>query len=178
MIAEAVMTSMSHTTPEYRNGIFNFVIKSYNELPEKIKRLHSIILKKSWNQYFCKTVSVLGVVTKMPVAEKLEVWTFKIISYSANKAFCTNKAGFGQLLNWQQERRICITWFGQDIVPFASWEKSTGQRSWGRFVSWAVILTQSLSSSLNIDTSRFLASMFRNRKHQPRRRSWSSKENV
>jgi hypothetical protein len=35
------------TTPEYRNGIFNFIIKSYDELPEKIKRLHSIILKKS-----------------------------------------------------------------------------------------------------------------------------------
>jgi len=35
------------TTPEYQNGIFNMIIKSYNELPEKIKRLHSIILKNS-----------------------------------------------------------------------------------------------------------------------------------
>jgi hypothetical protein len=61
-------------------------------------------------------------------------------------------------------------------VPFASWEKSTEQRSRGRIVNWAIILIQSLSSSLNVDTSRFLSSMFRNRKHQPKCRSWSSKE--
>jgi len=46
------------------------------------------------------------------------------------------------------------------------------------FVSWTVILIQSLSSSLNVDTSRFLASVVRNRKHEPKCRRWSSKEKV
>jgi len=32
-----------YTTSVYQNGIFNMDIKSYNKLPEKIKRLHSII---------------------------------------------------------------------------------------------------------------------------------------
>jgi len=34
------------TTFVYQNGIFNMDIKSYNKLPAKIKRLHSIIIKK------------------------------------------------------------------------------------------------------------------------------------
>jgi len=39
-------------------------------------------------------------------------------------------------------------------------------------------LIQSLSSSLNVDTSRFLATIFRNSKHDPKCRSWSYKEKV
>jgi hypothetical protein len=35
-----------------------------------------------------------------------------------------------------------------------------------------------LSSSLKVGTSRFLASTFRNSKHEPKGRSWSYKENV
>jgi hypothetical protein len=30
----------------YQNGVFNMDIKSYSKLPEKIKRLHSVILKR------------------------------------------------------------------------------------------------------------------------------------
>jgi len=33
------------TTSAYQNGVFSMHIKSYNKLPEKIKRLHSVILK-------------------------------------------------------------------------------------------------------------------------------------
>jgi len=32
------------TTSVYHNGVFKMDIKSYNKLPEKIKKLHSIIL--------------------------------------------------------------------------------------------------------------------------------------
>jgi len=39
-------------------------------------------------------------------------------------------------------------------------------------------LIQSLSSSMNVDTSRFLASVVRNSKHEPRSRRWSYKEEV
>ena len=39
-------------------------------------------------------------------------------------------------------------------------------------------LIQSLSSSLNLDTSRFLASIVRNSKHEPKGRRWSFKEKV
>ena len=39
-------------------------------------------------------------------------------------------------------------------------------------------LIQSLSSSLNVDTSRFLASIVRNSKHKPKGRRWSYKENI
>ena len=39
-------------------------------------------------------------------------------------------------------------------------------------------LIQSLSSSLNVDTSRFLASIVRNSKHEPKGRRWSYKEKV
>jgi len=39
-------------------------------------------------------------------------------------------------------------------------------------------LIQSLSSSLNVDTSRFLASVVRNSKHEPNGRSWIYKEKV
>ena len=39
-------------------------------------------------------------------------------------------------------------------------------------------LIQSLSSSLNVDTSRFLASVVRNSKHEPKGRRWSYKEKV
>jgi hypothetical protein len=39
-------------------------------------------------------------------------------------------------------------------------------------------LIESLSSSLNVDTSRFLASIARNSKHEPKGRRWSFKENV
>jgi hypothetical protein len=39
-------------------------------------------------------------------------------------------------------------------------------------------LIQSLSSSLNADTSRFLASVIRNTKHEPQGRRWSYKEKV
>jgi len=39
-------------------------------------------------------------------------------------------------------------------------------------------LIQSLSSSLNVDTSRFLASVVRNSKHKPKGRRWSYKEKV
>jgi hypothetical protein len=39
-------------------------------------------------------------------------------------------------------------------------------------------LIQSLSSSLNVDTSRFLAFFVRNGKHEPKDRRWSSKEKV
>jgi hypothetical protein len=46
------------TTSVYQNGVFNMDIKSYNKLPEKIKRLHTMILKRSWNQYFCKMASI------------------------------------------------------------------------------------------------------------------------
>jgi hypothetical protein len=64
MIQEAVMTSMSQIVPHlYIKGIFSMDKKSYNKLPEKIKTLHLVILKKILNQYFCKTVSMLGVVT-------------------------------------------------------------------------------------------------------------------
>ena len=34
------------TTSAYQNGVFNMDIKLYNMLPEKMKRLHSVILKK------------------------------------------------------------------------------------------------------------------------------------
>ena len=34
------------TTSAYQNGVFNMDIKLYNKLPEKMKRLHSTILKK------------------------------------------------------------------------------------------------------------------------------------
>jgi len=34
------------TTSVYQNGVFNMDIKSYNKLPEKIKILHSEVLKK------------------------------------------------------------------------------------------------------------------------------------
>jgi len=37
-------------------------------------------------------------------------------------------------------------------------------------------LIQSLLSSLNVDTSRYLASMVRNRKHELKGRMWNSKE--
>jgi hypothetical protein len=64
MIPEAIMTSMSQIVPHlYIKGVFNKKKKSYNKLPEKIKTLHLVILKKILNQYFCKTVSTLGVVT-------------------------------------------------------------------------------------------------------------------
>ena len=39
-------------------------------------------------------------------------------------------------------------------------------------------LIQSLSSSLNVDSSRFLASIARNSKHEPKGRRWSYKEKV
>ena len=39
-------------------------------------------------------------------------------------------------------------------------------------------LIQSLSSSLNEDTSKFLASIVRNSKHEPKGRRWSYKEKV
>ena len=39
-------------------------------------------------------------------------------------------------------------------------------------------LIQSLSSSLNVDTSRFLAFVVRNSKHEPKGRRWSFKEKV
>ena len=39
-------------------------------------------------------------------------------------------------------------------------------------------LIQSLSSSLNVDTSRFLACIVRNSKHEPKGRRWSYKEKV
>ena len=39
-------------------------------------------------------------------------------------------------------------------------------------------LIQSLSSSLNVDTSRFLASVVRNSKHEPKGRRWSYKRKV
>ena len=39
-------------------------------------------------------------------------------------------------------------------------------------------MIQSLSSSLNVDASRFLASTFRNSKHEPKGRSWCYKEKV
>ena len=39
-------------------------------------------------------------------------------------------------------------------------------------------LRQSLSSTLNVNTSRFLAFIVRNSKHEPQGRSWSYKENV
>jgi hypothetical protein len=39
-------------------------------------------------------------------------------------------------------------------------------------------LIQSLSSSLNLDTSRFFASIFRNSKHEPKGRRWSYKGKV
>jgi hypothetical protein len=48
------------------------------------------------------------------------------------------------LLNCNQERRNCITWFRQERVPFASLGKSTEKRSWRRFVSWMVILWYSV----------------------------------
>jgi hypothetical protein len=48
MIPEAVMSYISQIVPYlYQNGVFNMDIKSYNKLPEKIKTLHSIILKRS-----------------------------------------------------------------------------------------------------------------------------------
>jgi len=40
------------TTSAYQNGVFNMDINLYNKLPEKIKRLHSVILKNCWNQTF------------------------------------------------------------------------------------------------------------------------------
>ena len=39
-------------------------------------------------------------------------------------------------------------------------------------------LIHSLSSSLNVDTSRFLSSIVRNSKHEPKGRRWSFKEKV
>ena len=39
-------------------------------------------------------------------------------------------------------------------------------------------LIQSLSSSLNVDSSRFLTSIVRNNKHEPKGRRWSYKEEV
>jgi hypothetical protein len=40
------------------------------------------------------------------------------------------------------------------------------------------LLIQSILSSLNVDTSRFLATIFRISKHDPKCRRWSYKEKV
>jgi hypothetical protein len=54
-------------------------------------------------------------------------------------------------------------------------KKVKGKEAERIFVSWTVIFIPSLSSSLNVGTSRFLASVVRNRKHEPKCRRWSSK---
>jgi hypothetical protein len=42
-------------------------------------------------------------------------------------------------------------------------------------VSWTVILIHSLSSLLNVDTTRYLASIVRNSKLEPKGRMWNMK---
>jgi len=75
----------------------------------------------------------------MLLAEKLGVSAFTFLPHSAKQGILYKPSLFwAELLDQHQERRECITWFRQERVPFASWERSTGQRSWRRIVSWTV----------------------------------------
>ena len=72
-----------------------------------------------------------------------------------------------------------MTEFGPERECFANYGRSTWQRIWRRFVSWdSNPLIQALSSSLNLQTSRFLASFVRNSRNKPEGRRWSFKDKV
>jgi len=86
----------------------------------------------------------LAVLTKMLVAENLGVSAFRVLQSGKQNIVYKQRLCWTGLLNWHQETRNCTKWFRQERVPFASWERCRGQRSWRRFVSWTVTFWYSL----------------------------------
>jgi hypothetical protein len=76
-----------------------------------------------------------------------------------------------------RNKKTRIAGFRKERVPFSSWKRYTGQRSWKSIASWTVILVSEFNF-LNLDTLRYFASGDRNRKYEPKGRRWNPKEKV
>jgi hypothetical protein len=95
-------------------------IKSYNKLPEKIKTLHSIILKRSWNQYFWKWfLYYRGIYTgSIVVALCIGNW-LKMCNcpYAGNFIYClSHVVAFGCVMLVFDLCILFVCWHGMYIV--------------------------------------------------------------